>query len=266
MENKQEKSQTIVHEDLKYFDLQAAVGTTKHMGGLLTTRELMRLCVIEPHFRVLDVGSGAGATACYLAQKTGCEVVGIDLHPKMVELGRARARRKGLEHRITFQQGDVQSLPFEEETFDIVLCESVLSFVENKKAALEECRRVLRPGGLIGLNEEVWLQDPTEELLKGAEKVWGLPSEVMKLGDWIDVLTEAGFINVHGQMRRVQAWREATQVLRYSAGDMMEMFSKALGRYLKDPAFRAYMRERKKLPRGLFKMLAYGLYHGTKVV
>ena len=59
--------------ELSYFELQAYVGTTKHMGGLETTVELIDLCHIEAGMVVLDVGCGAGATACYLAKTVGCK-------------------------------------------------------------------------------------------------------------------------------------------------------------------------------------------------
>jgi len=264
MQGKSENKARNEQDSLEYFDIQAAVGTTKHMGGLVTTRELIRMCKVKPSFRVLDVGSGSGATACYLAENVGCEVVGLDLHPEMVALGRARAKRKGLEEKTSFHQGDIQAPGFGAETFDVVFCESVLSFVENKQAALNACWSMLKPGGVIGLNEEVWLQKPSEEKLKGAVKLWGLPEESLQFEDWKHMLQEAGFSDVHAEPKRMKVLREASQVLRYSPGDMFGMFGTALCKYVRDPAFREYMRERKKLPRGIFKMLAYGLYCGKK--
>ena len=75
-----------------YFDVQAYVGTTKHMGGLDTTKELIEMCRIGANSYVLDVGCGVGATACYLAKKLGCHVVGVDNHPGMIARSKDRAR------------------------------------------------------------------------------------------------------------------------------------------------------------------------------
>ena len=81
---------------ISYFDLQAYVGTTKHLGGLETTKELVELCHIGQDSYVLDIGSGVGATACYLAKTHGCRVMGIDLHQSMVE----RAIERGVGNRL----------------------------------------------------------------------------------------------------------------------------------------------------------------------
>lgn len=58
----------ILELETPYFELQTYVGTTKHMGGLETTRELIELCHINKGKYVLDVGCGTGATPCYIAK------------------------------------------------------------------------------------------------------------------------------------------------------------------------------------------------------
>jgi len=251
-------------EELDYFDIQAAIGTTKHMGGLLSTRDLMRLSRLQPGERVLDVGSGAGASTCYLAQKAGCEVVGIDLHAGMVALGSARVTRKGLQDQVQIRQGDVTRLEFSDGSFDAVLCESVLAFVEEKQKALEECWRVLKPGGRIALNEVVWLQPPTAAQREGAGRLWGLPQGMMLAGEWERLLAAAGFQDITGEQKTLDPWRESTQVLRYSLRDITGMLRETLRRWRADPVFRAYLRARQELPRALFRSFGYGLYSGWK--
>ena len=115
-----------------YFALQASWGMTKHMGGLKATEKLVELCHISRDSYVLVVGSGVGLTPCYLARKHGCRVVGIDLSQKMVERAVARARKEGVADKAEFRVADAQHLPFAEDTFDGVICESVNAFVENR--------------------------------------------------------------------------------------------------------------------------------------
>ncbi len=125
----------IADPELSYFELQAYIGTTKHMGGLETTRELFELCGINEDTFVLDVGCGAGATACYLAKTYGCRVVGVDLRESMVALSNERAQRERLTDAdnkhplVEFRVADAQDLPFNDAHFDVVLCESVATFI-----------------------------------------------------------------------------------------------------------------------------------------
>ena len=110
------------------FDFQAEVGLTKQIGGLKTTEELTELCHINEGKYVLDVGCGVGVTPCYLAIKYGCKVVGIDIFDRMIERSNERARRERVEDRVKFRVADVQSLPFTDNLFDIVIGESVIAF------------------------------------------------------------------------------------------------------------------------------------------
>jgi ubiquinone/menaquinone biosynthesis C-methylase UbiE len=91
--------------------------------------------------RVLEVGPGRGETAEWIANETGAEVVAVDQSERMVELARAR----GIDVRV----GDVQNLPFEDETFDCVVAAWMLYHVPDLDRGLREIARVLRPGGRV---------------------------------------------------------------------------------------------------------------------
>ena len=93
---------------------------------------------------VLDVGSGQGIDA-YEYQICGARVVGVDLTPRHVELADRHLAACGLTAK--FVQGDAESLPFPDDSFDIVSSNGVLHHTPDIKAALAECLRVLRPGG-----------------------------------------------------------------------------------------------------------------------
>ena len=131
------------------FDYQARIGLTMHLGGVPATRELVKLCQVLPGFNVLDVGSGAGRTPVLLAKEYGVHVIGVDLHPGMVSVATRLIRQEKLEGQVRFRQADVQALPFEENTFDAVIAESVLAFVPDKQRAVSEFLRVVKPGGYV---------------------------------------------------------------------------------------------------------------------
>ena len=137
----------------------------KHNGGFAATGELLSLCHIEDAQEVLNAGCGIGVASTYIARKYDCRVVGVDISEKMIEWSRRRAKEDRGEDRVEFQTADVLELPFEADRFDIVICESVLGFVEDKQRAIRELVRVTRSGLYVGLNETVWTREPSPELI-----------------------------------------------------------------------------------------------------
>jgi arsenite methyltransferase len=250
--------------ELSYFGLQAYVGTTKHMGGFETTKALIELCHIGQDTYVLEVGCGVGATACYLAKKYGCRVVGVDLRESMIARSNERARKEGVGDNVEFRVADAQDLPFEDALFDAVIGESVATFIEDKQKVISEYARVTRPGGYVGMNEEIWIQTPPVRLAEFVKHTWDIESDVLTPDGWLELLRGAALQDIVARTHRLNARREATQLRRYRLGDMFEMFYRALLLYIKSPAFRKYMAERRHTPRDLFKYLGYAIFVGKK--
>jgi arsenite methyltransferase len=251
--------------ELSYFDLQAYVGTTKHMGGLKTTKELIELCHIAAGSYVLDVGCGVGATACLLAKKYDCRVVGIDLREVMITRSNERARAEGLERKVEFRVEDARSLPFEDGQFDAVICESVATFIEDKQSVVSECVRVTRPGGCMGFNEEVWLKTPPPaDMVEFAKRTWEIESAIPTANDWVGYLESTGLVNITVRTYQLDARREASQIKRYGWKDTLKMVYRSLALYARSSRFRAYMAERRYVPKNLFEYLGYGIFVGRK--
>jgi SAM-dependent methyltransferase len=97
---------------------------------------------------VLDLACGAG-NATIPAAQAGAKVTGLDLTPELLDAGRAAAAEAGVE--IEWVEGDAEDLPFEDESFDVVLSTVGIMFAPNQEVAAREAARVLRPGGRIGL-------------------------------------------------------------------------------------------------------------------
>lgn len=111
------------------------------------------MCELDATSRVLDVGCGSGNTACLIAQQYGSLVHGIDISEVMIAKAKERARRRGLMDRLEFRIADAFQLPFKDDSFDVVIVESVLTPLSgDKKQALVEMVRVVRPEGRIGVN------------------------------------------------------------------------------------------------------------------
>ena len=109
--------------------------------------EVAAACGVSASSRVLDVGSGRGNHSCALAQRFGCTVVGLDLAEFHIEQGRVRGVQEGVNDRVSFVQGDIEALPFEDERFDFLWSRDMLMHVPTLPAALVECARVLKPAG-----------------------------------------------------------------------------------------------------------------------
>jgi ubiquinone/menaquinone biosynthesis C-methylase UbiE len=258
------KTQSASELEMSYFEIQAYVGTTKHLGGFDTTQELIGRCEIDGDNYVLEVGCGVGATACYLAKHYGCRVMGVDLRESMIARANERAEREEVRDSVEFRVADAQSLPFDDGTFDVVFCESVATFIEDKQRVADEFVRVTKPGGRIGLNEEVWLKPPPDGLAQQVKTLWGIEPDIPTTVDWLAWLEDAGLRDVEHTVYEFDTRREATQLKRYRFRDMFLMFYRTLVLLLKSAAFRAYVKGRQRAPKDLFKYFGYVLFVGTR--
>jgi len=264
-ETNQHQQTPSVEEDPTYFELHAYSGATKHMGGLSTTKELIELCGIDERTHVLEVGCGTGATARYLAKKLGCRVMGVDIRASMVERATERAKRARVEDRVDFRVASATDLPFEDATFDVVLLESVTTFIEDKSAAIGEYARVVKPGGCVGLNEEIWHKTPPpREIVEYAAQTWDVQAEIPTLKDWEELLKASGLTVELASPRRYGPLTDLSEIARYGCRDFLTLLWRTVKLYFTSPAFRKYMRERRRLPKGIWDYLGYALLVGRK--
>ncbi|MHA2224160.1 MAG: class I SAM-dependent methyltransferase [Candidatus Hodarchaeales archaeon] len=138
----------------------------QHIGGIEATKELLSMLNLGKNDTVLDVACGSGNTACDIAREYGCLVKGIDASEIMIANAKKRAIKRNIEELVEFRIGDIFDLPFEDETFNAAIFESVLNVLTgNRNHALKEVVRVVRPGGVIGANEFVVFPTAPQELL-----------------------------------------------------------------------------------------------------
>lgn len=129
-----------------------------------TERALGMLPPLTAASRILDLGCGTGAQTMDLARACPASIVAVDIHGPFVERLNARARELGLADRVTGVVGDMGDLAYPDASFDVVWCEGA-AFIIGFERALEEWRRLLVPGGHIGLTDFVWTRpNPPDEL------------------------------------------------------------------------------------------------------
>jgi len=116
---------------------------------------------LGPEKRALEVASGSGGPACFLAERTGCRVSGIDANEHGVATATRHALERGLSGRVEFRLADANApLPFADGTFDALSCVDSLNHLPDRLGVLREWARVLRPGGRALFTDPVVITGP----------------------------------------------------------------------------------------------------------
>ena len=116
---------------------------------------------LRSEHHALEVASGSGGPALYLARATGCRVTGIDANESGVATAADMAARSHQAERVRFERADANAkLPFEENSFDALLCVDSMNHLPDRLAVFREWRRVLRPGGRALFTDPVVITGP----------------------------------------------------------------------------------------------------------
>jgi sarcosine/dimethylglycine N-methyltransferase len=126
-----------------------------HVRGLAATVELAKLAGIAAHMSVLDVGSGVGGPARFLAATYGCRVTGVDLSEPFVDAARYLTARTGQSERVSFETASALELPFGDGHFDVVLLQHVAMNISDRARLYREIRRVLKLSGRFAIFDVV---------------------------------------------------------------------------------------------------------------
>ncbi|REB07429.1 class I SAM-dependent methyltransferase [Sporosarcina sp. BI001-red] len=172
-----------------YLDCLAVFGIGgAHPGGLLLTKKLLAEERFHENMVVLDAGCGTGQTAGYLATEFECQVLAVDYNPLMVE--KATERLVKLQKDIRIEVQDIQKLPYEENSIDFVLSESVISFT-TPTMSIAELTRVLKENGKLFAIEMVLEQPVSAEERKEIMEFYGM-EQLWSVNEWMVAFLAAG--------------------------------------------------------------------------
>ncbi len=191
-----------------------------HYGGTAAVDRLIAQAAVTAADQVLDICSGLGGPARYIAWKTGCEVTGLDLTASRVEGATALTEAAGLAAKVRFRQGNALALPFADASFTLAISQEAFAHIPDKPTLVREIARVLMPGGRVVFSD-ILSREPldgddarrlfdgmrfseiaTEAAYRGWLREAGL--EVVQVNDLSDEWTRI-LIDRHAMYRTLQA-------------------------------------------------------------
>ncbi len=157
----------------------------------------LALAALQPGEVVLDLGSGAGFDCFLAAQAVGPSgrVIGVDMTPEMLERARRTAARDGYAN-VEFRLGDIEDLPVEDDSVDVVISNCVINLAPDKARAFAEAFRVLRPGGRMHVSDLVLTQEPPDWLREDDAALVGCVGGASPRAEYLAAIAAAGFVGV----------------------------------------------------------------------
>jgi arsenite methyltransferase len=152
---------------------------------------------------VIDLGSGAG-NDCFVARhETGPEgkVIGIDFTPIMIQKAQTNAEELGFNN-VEFREGDIDAMPVNDNTANVVVSNCVLNLVPNKQKVIAEIVRVLKPGGHFSISDIVLVGDLPIALKNDAEMYAGCVAGAIQKAEYLKLIADQGFQNIQIQKEK----------------------------------------------------------------
>jgi ubiquinone/menaquinone biosynthesis C-methylase UbiE len=179
--------------DYNYLDFIALLGVgSAHPGGFSITKNILRNIGLSKKTKVLDAGCGTGKTAAYIAKTYGCFVTAIDNHPIMLEKAQKRFQMEKVP--VKLLQANAERLPFQNQSFHLILSESVTSFT-NIPATIREYHRTLKNKGIVIAIEMATERSLYEREVREIQSFYG-NTDLLTEQEWIDKWKENGFPNI----------------------------------------------------------------------
>lgn len=146
---------------------------------------------------VLDLGSGGGIDCFLAARRVGVmgKVIGVDMTPEMIERANASKQKMGLRN-VEFRQGQIEALPVEDNSVDVIMSNCVINLSPDKRAVFSEAHRVLKSGGRVAISDIVTEGDFTPELRAQTDKWAECVTGAIDVNAYIGIMREVGFTDI----------------------------------------------------------------------
>jgi SAM-dependent methyltransferase len=185
-------------QEVTLYDSALLEGLPVDVTGLsLGCGDPVSIASLRPGETVVDLGSGGGIDCFLAARQVGAtgHVIGVDMTPAMLEKANANKAKMGVTN-VEFRQGQIEALPVDANSVDIVMSNCVINLSPEKPAVFREVFRVLKPGGRVSISDIVTEGEFTPELRADAAKWAECVTGAIDVNDYIGLMCSAGFENI----------------------------------------------------------------------
>lgn len=207
-------------------------------GGVEATNWLIENASFNENLKVLEVACNMGTTLIEIVKKYNCEVTGVDAKKEVLDIAKENIKKENIENKVKLINADARVLPFDDESFDIVINEAMLTMLNNtdKQKAMNEYYRVLKKGGLL-LTHDINLRNEDPEILKRLRLAINISATPLKEETWVKMLKEAGFSEIKTKTNPMTLMSEEGMKKDEGEKGMQDILEKAK----KDPNFAQFM-------------------------
>lgn len=173
---------------MSYVELMAFLEeVNRPPGGKDSIRKVVQDCFINRDTMVLDIGCNTGYCAFEIAHLAKCRVIGIDISSNMIKTAKKFQKLDPFGFLIKFKIANATSLPFRNETFDVVISGGSTAFVKNKEKALEEYKRVIKPWGFVVDINFFYRVKPPQKLINKLNRLMGINIQPWDINYWLNL-------------------------------------------------------------------------------
>ena len=186
------KNDVDIAKSIGYSDEEISMATDANLG--LGCGNPTALANIKEGDVVLDLGSGAGFDAFLALKKVGDtgKVIGVDFTEEMVEKARGLAVKYNVKN-IEFRLGDIEDLPIEDESIDVVISNCVINLAPDKRQVFKEAYRVLKKTGRMYVSDIVLLSELSEKQRNDESLIAGCVGGALLKDDYLEIIAQSGF-------------------------------------------------------------------------
>lgn len=251
-------------EKCDIFDFMAKyVGlSVLHPGGFQATKKLAQACMIGRNTKVLDIACGKGTSAIFLAREFGCQVEGMDISEDLIQSARRFAARAGVAERVSFRVGDALHLSYPDNEYDVAISQAMLILISDKKKAVQEAKRVVKPGGYAGWLELSWKKQPPKEFMDAVsdEICAYCMTNVLSFENWEILFKDAGF----SHLEIIRSSMEMTGMKGMIRDERLGNVIKVMTKYLFNSGVRKRMNNLNAFMNANPEYFGYGIYIAKK--
>lgn len=155
---------------------------------------------------VLDLGSGAGFDCFLAASRVGPKgrIIGVDMTPEMLEKARENAKKNNIEN-VEFRLGEIENLPVEEGSVDVVISNCVINLSADKPKVFQEINRVLKPGGRVAISDIALLKKLPKKVRESIEAYVGCVAGAMLVDEYKKLIETSGLKDVKLTVKNVSS-------------------------------------------------------------